>query len=161
MNMRMDEANKRILKALIGNSRISSRDLAKEVGYSHQTVLSRLKKLEGDGVIQGYTSRVNWKRLGRPVKVITMVETGNTSPEDLQRVEAIVQGDETIVMSGLMSGEFDMFFFQCFKDEDEAAERNIELRGKLSKIFNIHKFRTHTLWNIMKGDLMPHPDIVK
>ncbi len=59
-----DEKDLKILKALAPNVRKSIVDLAKEVNESPQFVINRIKLLEKKKVIQGYKPLINWDKLG-------------------------------------------------------------------------------------------------
>jgi DNA-binding Lrp family transcriptional regulator len=53
--MELTETDKKILKNLLEDARFSSRQIAKNVGVSVGTVLSRIKKMEEAGLIKGYS----------------------------------------------------------------------------------------------------------
>ena len=50
--MDLDETDVKILKSLIADARLSSRQVAKQCGISIGTALSRTKKLEDEGIIR-------------------------------------------------------------------------------------------------------------
>jgi DNA-binding Lrp family transcriptional regulator len=64
----------KILAALMKNSKISDRQLAKEIGVSQPTVTRRRARLEKES-IDGYTAIPKWKTLGYEMLVITLVRT--------------------------------------------------------------------------------------
>ncbi|MEM2145340.1 MAG: AsnC family transcriptional regulator, partial [Candidatus Jordarchaeaceae archaeon] len=51
----MDELDLKILELLSSDSRLSFREVAKNLGVSHANVAARIKKLEEDKIIRGYT----------------------------------------------------------------------------------------------------------
>ena len=53
----VDETDRAILTALRENSRQPYVDLAKTVGVSERTIRTRVRRLEEDGIIRGYTIR--------------------------------------------------------------------------------------------------------
>ncbi|MGZ4850097.1 MAG: Lrp/AsnC family transcriptional regulator, partial [Candidatus Bathyarchaeia archaeon] len=53
--MELNETDLKILKGLLEDARFSSRQIAKTVGVSVGTVLSRIKKMEDEGLIKGYS----------------------------------------------------------------------------------------------------------
>lgn len=63
----------KILKALLEDARFSSRQIAKNVGVSVGTVLSRIKKMEGDGLIKGYSVILDHEKLGYELTVVTEI----------------------------------------------------------------------------------------
>ncbi|MGY8868904.1 MAG: Lrp/AsnC family transcriptional regulator [Pseudomonadales bacterium] len=66
----IDNINRRILKALQHNARISYAELGKQVHLSAPAVAERIRKLEQDGVISGYSVSVDMDKLGLPVVAI-------------------------------------------------------------------------------------------
>ena len=53
--MAIDETDIKILNALIKDARISLKDIAKECGISPNAIFKRIKQLENEGVIMGYS----------------------------------------------------------------------------------------------------------
>ncbi len=71
--MELSETDKRILKNLLEDARFSSRQIAKNVGVSVGTVLSRIKKMEDDGFIKGYSVILDHEKLGYELTVVTEI----------------------------------------------------------------------------------------
>jgi DNA-binding Lrp family transcriptional regulator len=72
-DMELNEIDNKILKALLEDARFSSRQIAKNVGVSVGTVLSRIKKMEDDGLIKGYAVILDHERLGYQLTVVTEI----------------------------------------------------------------------------------------
>ena len=64
MSYRLDKINKRILYELDKNCRISDNQLAKIVKRSREAVRNRIKKLQEDGIIQGFITSINPSKFG-------------------------------------------------------------------------------------------------
>ena len=71
--MELNETDKKILRNLLDDARFSSRQIAKNVGVSVGTVLSRIKKMEDDGLIKGYSAILNHEKLGYELTVVTEI----------------------------------------------------------------------------------------
>jgi DNA-binding Lrp family transcriptional regulator len=71
--MELNETDKKILKNLLDDARFSSRQIAKNVGVSVGTVLSRIKKMEEDGLIKGYSVVLDHEKLGYELTVVTEI----------------------------------------------------------------------------------------
>jgi DNA-binding Lrp family transcriptional regulator len=71
--MELNETDKKILKNLLDDARFSSRQIAKNVGVSVGTVLSRIKKMEDDGLIKGYSAILDHEKLGYELTVVTEI----------------------------------------------------------------------------------------
>ena len=71
--MKIDQSSKRILNALINNSKKSYRELAKEAHVSVATVSNKLKCLEKEGIIKKYTTLVDYDKLGYDTHVFIKI----------------------------------------------------------------------------------------
>ena len=69
----LDETDFKILDALLDDARLSSRQIADRVGVSVGTVLSRIKRMENEGIIKGYSAIVDHERLGYELTVVTEI----------------------------------------------------------------------------------------
>jgi DNA-binding Lrp family transcriptional regulator len=61
---KMDDLNRRILRELQLNGRITNADLAQKISLSPSACLRRVQELERDGVIAGYRAVVNRSATG-------------------------------------------------------------------------------------------------
>jgi DNA-binding Lrp family transcriptional regulator len=150
---RLDKTDVSILRELMEDSRISSRELSKRIKVSHQTVLSRLRRLEEAGVIKRHTLILDWSKTDKPIMAFILVESGNMSPKSLEDVRKYVRERPRFIMCGMLSGEFDMFFVCRFGGEEETARSILELRSFLSKAIDLRRFRAHTVWDMITGDI--------
>ena len=63
----LDELDRKIVRLLIGNARISYSDLGAQVGISRVAVKARVQALERRGVIEEYTTVINPQRISGAV----------------------------------------------------------------------------------------------
>lgn len=73
MNRELDTIDIAIINELQKDSRLSVRELASRVHRSATPVFERLKRLEADGIITGYTVRLNLDKIGRGFTVFCNV----------------------------------------------------------------------------------------
>lgn len=71
--MKIDEIDVRILHELQTDSRISIRELSKRVNLSPPSVAERVRRLEDNNIIEGYTICINKKKLGLVIDCIIEV----------------------------------------------------------------------------------------
>ncbi len=71
----LDRLDWRILEALQANSRVGNTELGKQVGLSPPAIAARIRRLEDDGVIEGYGARINPKLAGRPIAAMIRIRT--------------------------------------------------------------------------------------
>ena len=73
--MNLDKTDFRILKNLLVDARLSSRQLALKLGLSTVTILTRIKKLEQEKIVKGYTAIIDHQKLGYDLTAIIEVYT--------------------------------------------------------------------------------------
>lgn len=71
----MDELDKKIISELKNNSKISMKKLGEKVNLTGQAATNRVKKLEDDNVITGYTIALNQDALNCKVHVFINIYT--------------------------------------------------------------------------------------
>ena len=95
-----DEINLRILQILQNDARISNAEIARQIGLTPSAILERIRKLEAEGVIEGYTAQINPKKLGFGLIAFIFVRTeepiGSWASGDEFREIPEVQGVYTI-----------------------------------------------------------------
>ncbi|MCD6243280.1 Lrp/AsnC family transcriptional regulator [Candidatus Bathyarchaeota archaeon] len=81
----LDETDVKILKVLLEDARLSSRQVADRVGVSVGTVLSRVKRMENEGIISGYSAIVDHEKLGYELTVVTEITVSKGKLLDIER----------------------------------------------------------------------------
>ena len=84
----MDSLDRAILDQLQQYGRLTNQDIASRVGLTPAPCLRRVRRLEADGVITGYTATVDPAALGRGFEVIIHAEL---VAKDLPTVESFEQ----------------------------------------------------------------------
>lgn len=105
--MQLDAIDRRILRELRNDGRLSNAKLAERVGLSPTPCWNRVRALEKSGVIEGYTALLNSKALGFPDVVIIEVTLDKHDERTLERFgQALVDLPE-VTEAFLVSGEYD------------------------------------------------------
>ncbi len=108
---RLDAIDRRILRALQANGRMTFDDLAQAVSLSASAALRRVKRLEGSGVIAGYVALVAPEQVGLGLMAYINVrlekrsDVHKRSPMDLFR--AAVQTWPEVVECASLTGDMD------------------------------------------------------
>ena len=89
MDVRIDELDLKLIYLLMDDSRLSISELAERLGVSRPTVKSRLEKLQREGVIQGFTIRLN-PELRRAHNVVALI-VKTDEPERMSEFEEIIE----------------------------------------------------------------------
>ncbi|MFC4104306.1 Lrp/AsnC family transcriptional regulator [Paenibacillus xanthanilyticus] len=77
----LDQTDRRILEELAKNSRITMKELGEKVHLTGQAAASRVAKLEDNGVIEGYTIKVNQAKIGCFMHAFITIFTKNVQHE--------------------------------------------------------------------------------
>lgn len=84
---KIDDVNRRILRILEKDGRISNSDLANKVGLSASACLRRVQELERKGVIRGYKAVLDRSVLGGGFTVIVAVGLSEHQKKDQEAFE--------------------------------------------------------------------------
>src|ERR1700680_2402347 len=109
---RLDATDRKILKELQDDGRITNVELARRVGISAPPSLRRVRALEQAGYIRGYRALLDERLLGYEVTVFAMVHLTSQAEPDLADFEAFVRAAPLVRECWMLSGEID-FILQC------------------------------------------------
>ena len=135
----------RILKNLLVDARLSSRQLALKLGLSTVTILTRLKKMEQEKIIKGYTAVINHEKLGYDLTAIIEIYTKKGK---MVEVEQDISTLENVCAVYDVTGESDSVIVAKFKNRDELSKFVKELSSRP----NIDKTVTNVVLNTVKED---------
>lgn len=121
----MDKTDYSILKLLQKNGRKTASDISKEIHMSVSAVSERIKRLEKENVIKGYTIVVDERRVGYALTILMEVRLEN--PRYFDDFAKAVEGMDEIIACYYKTGEFDLLLkIACDSgDEIEAIHRRI------------------------------------
>jgi len=103
--MKLDRTDKRILKELQANGRISNQELADRVGLSPSPCLRRVKQLEEDGIIEGYVGMVNASKLGLKMMALIQIRMDRHTPERFDEIEKTLRDYPQVMECILITGQ--------------------------------------------------------
>jgi DNA-binding Lrp family transcriptional regulator len=109
---RLDAVDRRILRELQDDGRITNVELARRVGISPPPCLRRLRALERAGYIKGYRALLDGKLLGYDIIVFALVHLSSQADADLKQFEEFVLGQPLVRECWMLSGEID-FILKC------------------------------------------------
>ena len=103
----LDKIDRRILRVLQEDGRISNLKLAESVHLSATAVLERVKRLTREGYILGYEARLNPHKLGAGLMVFVEILLDRTVHDVMDTFRAAVQVRPEILECHLVAGGFD------------------------------------------------------
>ncbi|MBP2172998.1 winged helix-turn-helix transcriptional regulator [Methanococcus voltae] len=129
----MDNKDMDILNMLMDDGRMAFTEIAKKLKTSESSVRKRVKKMEEEGVIKGYTTNINTSKLGYGVVALTGFDT---NPEDFLSVAQSLCEFEEIKKVYTSTGDHMIMTEIWAKDGKELSEI---LFNKLGTIKGIKK----------------------
>ena len=135
------------------DGKISNVELAKKVGLSPSPCLERVKRLEQQGYITGYTATVDPTKLGAAMLVFVEITLSKTSVDIFAEFSAAVQGLDDIQECHLVSGNFD--FLLKARVADMSSYRKL-LGDTLLRLPGVSESRTYVVMEEVK-----HTSIIK
>ncbi|MCS7140289.1 MAG: Lrp/AsnC family transcriptional regulator [Candidatus Nezhaarchaeota archaeon] len=117
--MHLDDVDKAILKELINDARLSFREIARRVGVSTATVASKVRRMEEEGIIKGYTTIVDLEKLGYDVTAIIEVVV---SRGKIAEVEEEIAKNPHVQAVYDVTGQSDAIIIARFKSRAELSK---------------------------------------
>lgn len=108
----MDEIDRKILKLLQGNARMSLKTMAEHTFLSSPAVSARIDKLEKDGIIAGYRAQVDPAKLGYHILAFINLDV---LPEDKPKFYAYAKAAPNVLECSCVTGEYSMLMKVAFQ----------------------------------------------
>ena len=137
--LRLDEIDRKILRALQQDARLTTAQLADRVGLSTTPCWNRLKRLETQGYIDGYVALLNQDKLGLPETVIIELTLDRHDEEMLERFGQLLTNLPEVIEAYLTTGDYD-YVVKVAVESTAGYERF--LREKLYRIPGIRHSRS-------------------
>ncbi|MDR6124102.1 Lrp/AsnC family leucine-responsive transcriptional regulator [Bacillus sp. SLBN-46] len=132
--MKFDEVDLKILSELQKDSRLSMRELSKRVNLSTPSVKERVKRLEENGVIEGYTIKLNYASLGFSISCIMKITIKNGH---YQKFTDLIKQHSRSISGYRVSGDACFFILLHFKSVSEIEEFINEIMPLANSATNI------------------------
>ncbi|MGD0202362.1 MAG: Lrp/AsnC family transcriptional regulator [Candidatus Bathyarchaeia archaeon] len=139
----LNETDLKILKSLLEDARFSSRQIAKNVGVSVGTVLSRIKKMEDEGLIKGYSVLLDHEKLGYQLTVVTEI---TVSKGRLVETENEIAKISNVCCVYDVTGLTDAIIVAKFKSREELGQ----FTKRLLSLPFIERTNTHVVLTTVK-----------
>ncbi|MCD2184290.1 Lrp/AsnC ligand binding domain-containing protein [Rhizobium sp. TRM96647] len=103
----LDRLDRKILRALQQEGRLSNIELAEKVNLSPTATAERVKRLTRDGYIMGYMAILSPERLGRNLLVFVQVKLDRTTPDVFDTFAEAVRQSDNVMECHMVAGGFD------------------------------------------------------
>ena len=118
----MDKIDHSILCALQADARMPVSALAENIALSATPVTRRIKALEADGYITGYTTRMNAKKLGFSMQAFVLANLKQHNDATIDRFEAEVGAMDSVIACFAVTGDMDYILHIVARDVDHLNE---------------------------------------
>jgi len=126
----LDDVDRKILRRLQEDARISFKEIAKEVGTSEATVFVRVKKLQKSGVIKGFRAILNPQSVGKQVTAFALVKA---EPKSYPKMLAQLAGFDEICEIHDVTGAY----YSILKMRTSTSEQLAQILDRIGEIEGI------------------------
>jgi len=119
MPITMDMMDRKILAAIQDNGRIQNTELAAKVGLSPSPCLRRVRLLETEGVIAGYTALVDGRAVGLPLIIFVRVALERQDKTGVDRFSKAIVAAPEVMECYLMAGTYDFLLKVSVRDLED------------------------------------------
>ena len=141
----MDDLDRALLSTLIEDARQSMRRLSERLHVAPGTVAARLKRLEGDGVIQGYVPKLDAAAVGWELTVVVGLRI---SKGRLLEVQNRIAEDHRVVAVYDVTGEVDSLAIARMRDREDLDD----FTKTVLSSDGVERSITHVVLNTVKED---------
>lgn len=144
-SLKVDDIDLRIIKSLQEDSRLSFKKIADKLGISVGTAYNRIRNLEREGVLKGFTILVEPSKLGFTMTAIVLIQAEGAH---LTEVEKDIAKTGNVVSVYDITGDYDIAVVSRFKDRNGL---NTFIKNLLSNP-HIKRTVTNVVLNVVKED---------
>jgi Lrp/AsnC family transcriptional regulator, leucine-responsive regulatory protein len=144
---RLDQIDRGILAALAADGRLSMAQLGERVGLSKTPVQLRVRKLEAEGYIRGYSANIDREKLGEGHVAFVQVKLSDTRSTALDAFNRAVIRTVEIEQCHMMAASFD--YLLKVRTRDIAAYRKV-LGEKISALPHVAQTSTFVAMETVK-----------
>ncbi|WP_404405825.1 Lrp/AsnC ligand binding domain-containing protein [Pelagibacterium halotolerans] len=145
----VDRIDRRILRELQLDGRITNAELAQRVGLAPTSMSDRLKRLQAHGVITGFSARVDPKSVGLELLVLVEVSLDKTTPDAFDKFAKAVRKVPEVLECHMVAGGFDYLLKARLAG---MSQYRAFLGDVLLTLPNVSETRTYPVMEEVKSD---------
>ena len=124
----LDELDRKIVKLLIQNARMSYSEIGQQVGISRVAVKMRVQALEKKGIIEEYTTVINPQKISGAVSCYFEIET---APDTLMQVAGLLKENDTVTQIYRVTGKSRLHVHAVASSNEEMEKLIYETMDRL------------------------------
>ena len=142
-----DKFDRKILRELQPDARITKNELAARTGLSPSPCLRRVRRLEESGAIRGYTTLVDPAVFGWTMVAIATIRLSRQNEDEIVMFEEAIRGWEEVLECHLVTGSRD-YVLKVVAGSLEQYERFI--KAKIARLKCVASIETSFVMNTIK-----------
>ena len=147
-NLRIDDTDRRLLRVLQEDGRISNTDLAQRCNLSPSACSDRVRRLREDGYILGFSAILDPAKVGRNVLIFVEVVLDRTTPDVFESFAVAARKAPDVLECHMVAGGFDYLIKARVAD---LAEYRKFLEEVLVRIPGVRETRTYAVLEEVKS----------
>jgi len=147
-NLRLDDTDRRLLRALQADGRISNADLAQKCNLSASACSDRVRRLREEGYITGFSAILDPTKVGRDVLIFVEVVLDRTTPDVFESFAAAARKAPDVLECHMVAGGFDYLIKARVAD---LVEYRRFLEEVLVRIPGVRETRTYAVLEEVKS----------
>ena len=151
--MQLDRQDRRILRELQVDARLSNAALAAQVGLSESACLRRVRLLEQAGVIERYTAVLSPSKVGVTVSFIIRITLKGQTDRDLGAFEQAVAAVPEVTECDLTTGESDYVLRVVARSAEDFERLHSKVLTKLPGVARVDS--SFVLRSVVKNAVLP------
>jgi Lrp/AsnC family leucine-responsive transcriptional regulator len=136
--MKLDRLDARILAELQNDGRRSVVEVAERIGLSATPCARRIRQLEQQSVIQGYTAIVDPARLGLGVQAFIEIKLERHTDESIAQFRRELEALEEVVSCYAVTGEYDLLLHVISTDLTTLSNIVLKKLLKIPGVRDVH-----------------------
>jgi DNA-binding Lrp family transcriptional regulator len=141
----LDEKDRKILRLLMRDPRISVADIARDVGAQRDTVMYRIRRFEKRGLIAKYHTILEPQALGLNIFMMVLIKVAPVSREKIDAFIKKLVAHKNVTHIGRLVGKYDYFLqmaaediatFDRALDEVKALHEGLIINAEISNIID-------------------------
>ena len=125
----MDATDKQILALLERNARMSVKEIAASISLTPPAVSQRIRRLEQEGIIEGYTTVINLAGIGRSIRALISL---SVPPASREKFLQLAQQQKAVLQCHHVTGEYS-YILSVATHDMESLERLINRFQKIGQ----------------------------
>ena len=137
--MELDAYDRKILRAIQDDGRVSNQDLADRIGLSPSPCLRRVRTLEEAGLITGYRALLDARKLGLSLTALIYISMDRHTPDRFEQFDVAVRAMPEIVECLLITGQdADYQLKAVVRDMDAYQELLLDRITRIPGVSGVH-----------------------